>query len=176
MLMFALFSQIFSNQVHRVLSLIGCFFCAAILCIMLNAEFIATMLIIIYMGAIAMLFLFVIMIIGSNDEKEINKDYNKYLYIVISIVFASSIAFIFGSNLNSGHLIETSDTSIYALGKLLYEKYATNLFFTGLALLAGLIGAILLTIEYKHTRLIVKSNNKKTTDLVYPTIKSGIDI
>ncbi len=176
MLVFAIASQEFKNNINRVLSLVVTFFCAAILCVMLNASFIATMLVVVYMGAIAMLFLFVVMMIGdrASDSDLGNRKTLPIFACVIAFVAVLSSIFMSSKPLLFG---VQSSLDTLGIGKFIYEENYQSLFFIGLTLLVGLVGAVLLTIEYKTSRTILinshKSKNK--ADLVRGEFGSGID-
>ncbi|QED22821.1 NADH-quinone oxidoreductase subunit J family protein [Candidatus Deianiraea vastatrix] len=174
MLLFGCCASLFRDQVKRVLSLIGCFFSAAVLCIMLNAQFIATILIVVYMGAIAMLFLFIVMMIGNNNKVDNSLKLSKSVAILISSIFGIMILFIMLSGRKDMEYVSLNE-SISMLGKNIYEGHAIEVLFTGFILLTGLIGAILTTIRYKNNRKKVQIVEGKTY-VAKSDMKSGIEV
>ena len=174
MLLFALFATLLNSGVKRILCLIGTFFCAAILAIILNAEFIATLLILVYMGAIAMLFLFVIMMIGGGNEDGKSKSKSLPFSLLLVVIFFTMIAMVFLANIDIATQ-NSKNISIVDIGDKIYRELNTDFMYVGLILLSGLIGAILLTIRYKSSRILMRKLDTKI-ELVYPPIKSGVKI
>jgi len=143
------------NPVHSVLYLILAFFNSAGLFVLLGAEFVAMILVIVYVGAVAVLFMFVVMMLDI-DYSELRKGFQKYLPIggLIGLVLLAELALIgFGWGLGgvattdpataTPPLSEMSNTE--ALGSLIYTKYAFLFQMAGLILLVAMIGAIVLT-------------------------------
>ena len=143
------------NPVHSVLWLIVAFFNAAGLMVLVGAEFIAMLLVIVYVGAVAVLFLFVVMMLDI-DFAELRAGFIKNfpLGILIAVVLASEL--IFGIlAVNSGGLkLGTPDGSaatapgasnIEAIGTLMYGRYLFLFEAAGIILLVAMIGAIVLT-------------------------------
>ena len=143
------------NPVHSVLWLIVAFFNAAGLMVLVGAEFIAMLLVIVYVGAVAVLFLFVVMMLDI-DFAELRAGFIKNfpLGILIAVVLASEL--IFGIlAVNSGGLkLGTPDGSAApimgvsntaAIGALLYTRYLFLFEAAGIILLVAMIGAIVLT-------------------------------
>jgi NADH-quinone oxidoreductase subunit J len=141
------------NPVHAVLWLILAFFNAAGLMVLLGAEFIAMLLIIVYVGAVAVLFLFVVMMLNI-DFAELRSGFAKYLPIglVLAIVLAIELgygiwAYSEGA-IELGRRISPIDKhvpNIQAIGNLLYTRYLFIFEGAGLVLLVAMIGAIVLT-------------------------------
>jgi len=139
------------NPVHSVLWLIVAFFNAAGLMLLLGAEFIAMLVVIVYVGAVAVLFLFVVMMLDV-DFASLRSGFTRNLPfgIIIALVLLAEIvvavsAWESGPTL-SGHAIPTSGTpNIVALGQLLYSRYLFPFEIAGLILLVAMIGAIVLT-------------------------------
>lgn len=175
MLAFACASMFFSNSVNKVLSLVVSFFSAAILCILLRADFIATMLVVVYMGAIAMLFLFIVMSVGDVENSG-KIDSKKSIIGAIVTVFFGLLTFsvFFASNPIFGKIdtMEISD-----IGRFIYEDNFQSFFFAGVALFVGLIGAVLLVIEFKHKLQIKNKTNPvgEAAKLKDIEVLSGID-
>ena len=115
------------NPVHSVLFLILAFFNAAGLFVLMGAEFIAMILVIVYVGAVAVLFLFVVMMLDINFV-ELRQGFLQYLPI--------------------GALTETTNTA--ALGQILYTDYVYLFQTAGLTLLVAMIGAIVLTLRSRE--------------------------
>lgn len=176
MLVFAFLAISLRSSVKKVLSLIGVFFCAAILTIMLNAEFIATLLVLVYMGAIAMLFLFVVMMIGESDVIKITeKKRNLLPAILTSMTFSGLICIILLSNIGKPGDLNVQFT-ISDIGQTIYGQFGEIFIYVGFILLTALIGAILLTIHYKSQRISQKVKFDSKVDLKYPEIRSGVKI
>ena len=141
------------NPVHAVLFLILTFFNAAGLFILLGAEFLAMLLIIVYVGAVAVLFLFVVMMLDV-DFAELKAGFIKNApvgLLVGGIVLAELVALFAGQTLNLGlgktlaSVPAVGIDNTRALGLLIYTKYAYFFQGAGLILLTAMIGAIVLT-------------------------------
>jgi len=139
------------NPVHSVLWLIVAFFNAAGLMLLVGAEFIAMLVVIVYVGAVAVLFLFVVMMLDI-DFAQLRSGFTRNLPfgIIIALVLLSEIvvalsAWKAGPAL-SGHAIPAAATpNIVALGQLLYSRYLFAFELAGLILLVAMVGAIVLT-------------------------------
>ena len=139
------------NPVHSVLWLILAFFNAAGLMLLVGAEFIAMLVVIVYVGAVAVLFLFVVMMLDI-DFASLRSGFTRNLPfgIIIALVLLAEIivalsAWKAGPAL-SGHAIPAATTpNIVALGQLLYSRYLFAFELAGLILLVAMIGAIVLT-------------------------------
>ena len=140
------------NPVHSVLWLILAFFNAAGLFLILGAEFIAMLLVIVYVGAVAVLFLFVVMMLDV-DFAELRAGVAKYwpFATILAIVLLAEIIFALAA-WNAGTIAGaraapvTSDVpNIEALGRVLYTRYLYIFEAAGLVLLVAMIGAIVLT-------------------------------
>ena len=145
------------NPVHSVLFLIAAFFNAAGLFVLMGAEFLAMILVIVYVGAVAVLFLFVVMMLDINFV-EMRQGFLQYLPIggLIGVILLIELLFIFASwtvapdaasvaAAPMSALGEVSNTR--ALGLLLYTKYIYFFQASGLVLLVAMIGAIVLTLR-----------------------------
>jgi NADH-quinone oxidoreductase subunit J len=146
------------NPVHSVLYLILCFFNAAGLFILLGAEFLAMILVVVYVGAVAVLFLFVVMMLDV-DFVQLREGILDYLPIgvVIGLIVLVELALVFGTwslapdALNTIAAPTTAGVSnTQALGELLYTKYFYWFQVAGLILLVAMIGAIVLTLRHKE--------------------------
>ncbi len=139
------------NPVHSVLWLILSFFNAAGLMLLVGAEFIAMLVVIVYVGAVAVLFLFVVMMLDV-DFASLRSGFTRNLPfgIIIALVLMGEIilaisAWNAGPTLN-GHAIPAAATpNIVAIGQLLYSRYLFAFEIAGLILLVAMIGAIVLT-------------------------------
>jgi NADH-quinone oxidoreductase subunit J len=143
------------NPVHSVLFLILAFFNAAGLFVLLGAEFIAMILVIVYVGAVAVMFLFVVMMLDINFT-ELRKGVQDYLPIglLIGVILMVEMIFIVGGwHMSDGiatiilaptpPLSEVTNTD--AIGRILYTDYIYLFQIAGLILLVAMIGAIVLT-------------------------------
>ena len=143
------------NPVHSVLWLIVAFFNAAGLMVLVGAEFIAMLLVIVYVGAVAVLFLFVVMMLDI-DFAELRAGFvkNLPLGILLAIVLACELVLGIGAYRAGAVKLGTPDGSaaaaadvpnIEAMGQLLYTKYIFLFESAGLILLVAMVGAIVLT-------------------------------
>ena len=139
------------NPVHSVLWLILSFFNAAGLMLLLGAEFIAMLVVIVYVGAVAVLFLFVVMMLDI-DFASLRSGFTRNLPfgIIIAMVLAFEIVVAIMSHkagpvLADGRIAAPSQPNIVALGQLLYSRYLLPFEIAGLILLVAMIGAIILT-------------------------------
>ncbi len=145
------------NPVHSVLFLILTFFNAAGLFILAGAEFLALILVVVYVGAVAVLFLFVVMMLDV-DFTELRRGALSYLPIggAIGMILLVELLLVLGTwNFSSeaGRLAEPITaggvTNTQALGEILYTKYFFYFQVAGLVLLVAMIGAIVLTLRHK---------------------------
>jgi NADH-quinone oxidoreductase subunit J len=187
MLSFAVMSLVFKNNVNRALSLVLSFFAAAILAIMINAEFIATMLIVIYMGAIAMLFLFVIITIGDGNDQTTSKNKTlcfKKISTILCVIFAAIFIFVLMSHIYSSNArFETSERSLFStkdIGIFLYNIQYSTIIYCGLILFIALVSAVVIAVEYKFQsknddfdKIKNKINISNKARLVKKDIKQG---
>jgi NADH-quinone oxidoreductase subunit J len=148
------------NPVHSVLFLILAFFNAAGLFILLGAEFLAMILVIVYVGAVAVLFLFVVMMLDI-DFARLRSGFIRYLPIgmLVGLMLLTELVLIFGSWVFSPQIVglraaplptgPTTLTNTQALGNLLYTRYVFVFQMAGLVLLVAMIGAIVLTLRQR---------------------------
>jgi len=146
------------NPVHAVLFLILTFFNAAGLFVLLGAEFLAMLLVIVYVGAVAVLFLFVVMMLDV-DFAELRAGFIKNApvgLIVGGIVLAELVALfgVYGFELGLGKQLAAvapeGVSNTKALGLLIYTRYAYFFQGAGLVLLVAMVGAIVLTLRHKE--------------------------
>jgi NADH-quinone oxidoreductase subunit J len=154
------------NPVHSVLFLILAFVNAAGLFVLLGAEFLAMILVIVYVGAVAVLFLFVVMMLDV-DFAELRQGFLQYLPIgalVGTIFLAELVLLVVGWTINP-QMSQTitapippigSTTNTEALGQVLYTRYVYFFELSGLVLLVAMVGAIVLTLHHKP---LVKRQN-----------------
>ena len=145
------------NPVHSVLWLILTFFNAAGLFVLLGAEFVAMILVVVYVGAVAVLFLFVVMMLDINITM-IREGFLKYLWVGASIglILLIELAVVFGGWVMSPESeglrgapapAPGAVSNTEALGLLLYTDYAYVFQAAGLVLLVAMVGAIVLTLR-----------------------------
>lgn len=146
------------NPVHSVLWLILAFFSAAGLFVLLGAEFVAMLLVIVYVGAVAVLFLFVVMMLDV-DFARLKSEFARYLPLglVMALVILVQLAVAFGAWEPAGTVAEMRQVPIaentlntHALGLVLYDRYLLAFQTAGLILLVAMIGAILLTLRHRR--------------------------
>ena len=146
------------NPVHSVLFLILSFFSAAGLFVTMGAEFLAMLLVVVYVGAVAVLFLFVVMMLDV-DFARLRADYARYLPlggIVAAVLLAEmimvSVAVVQGGAANGASApgaLGPDVTNVEAIGRVLYTDYIYFFQAAGLVLLVAMIGAIVLTLRHK---------------------------
>jgi NADH-quinone oxidoreductase subunit J len=163
------------NPVHSVLFLILAFVNAAGLFVLLGAEFLAMILVVVYVGAVAVLFLFVIMMLDV-DFTELREGFIEYLPvgIVIGGIFLFELLLIVGvwvidpgvaKSITAAIPANVSNTE--ALGLVLYTKYIHYFQIAGMVLLVAMIGAIVLTLRHKVNvkRQDINVQNARTPEL-----------
>jgi NADH-quinone oxidoreductase subunit J len=145
------------NPVHSVLFLILAFVNAAGLFLLLGAEFLAMLLVVVYVGAVAVLFLFVVMMLDV-DFAELRQGFLQYLPIgaLIGVIFLIELVLVVSGWAISPSAIQVAIvsnppaeavTNTEAIGRVLYTRYALFFQFAGLVLLVAMIGAIVLTLR-----------------------------
>ena len=146
------------NPVHSVLFLILCFFNAAGLFVLLGAEFLAMILVVVYVGAVAVLFLFVVMMLDV-DFVELREGMLNYLPVggIIGLIVLVELALVLGSwsidpaSVSVRAAPAPSDvTNTEALGRVLYTDFIYYFQAAGLVLLVAMVGAIVLTLRHKE--------------------------
>ena len=143
------------NTVYSVFFLILVFISISILFIMIGAEFLGMVMLIVYVGAVAVLFLFVVMMLNVNEkatERPIKKNFINNIsvgYIVGAIIFLELLVVIGGWKYKSNFIkLSSTDLSVsntHALGSVLYTDYIHLFQISGIILLVAMIGAISLT-------------------------------
>ena len=147
------------NPVHSVLFLILAFFNAAGLFVLLGAEFLAMILVVVYVGAVAVLFLFVVMMLDINFV-ELRQGFQRYLPIggLIGLVLLCELFLVLVAGWSPGAPVKavgaapTNDavSNTVALGQLLYTRYVYAFQTAGAILLVAMIGAIVLTLRARE--------------------------
>ena len=155
------------NPVFSVLFLILAFFNAAGLFVLIGAEFIAMLLVVVYVGAVAVLFLFVVMMLDINFA-EMRAGFQKYLplgLVVGGILVFELVAAIYGDAFKGASLPAMPEISnTRALGNVLYTKYMYLFQVAGLILLVAMIGAISLTMRKRPgvRRQVIAEQNARS--------------
>jgi NADH-quinone oxidoreductase subunit J len=148
------------NPVHSVLFLILAFFSAAGLFVLLGAEFLAMLLVVVYVGAVAVLFLFVVMMLDV-DFAALRQGFARYMPLgglvagalaIEMVVVATTVASHGAAGINpapnaSGGIADITNPE--AIGRVLYTHYVYFFQAAGLVLLVAMIGAIVLTLRHK---------------------------
>ena len=165
------------NPVHSVLWLILAFFNAAGLMVLLGAEFIAMLLVIVYVGAVAVLFLFVVMMLDI-DFAELRAGFVEYLPFGVLIALVLLAEIVLGIGIWQAGPVELAQraapaaadvSNIKAIGELLYTKYIFLFEAAGIILLVAMIGAIVLTHRARggvRAQNIAKQNRRRPEDAV----------
>ncbi|HEY2835115.1 MAG TPA: NADH-quinone oxidoreductase subunit J [Rhizomicrobium sp.] len=160
------------NPVHSVLFLILAFFNAAGLFVLLGAEFLGMILVVVYVGAVAVLFLFVVMMLDV-DFSELKRGALQYLpfgaliglVLVVELITAGSVWVLKPAALAAkAHATPAGLTNTEALGRILYTDYVYYFQIAGLVLLVAMIGAIVLTLRARPgvRRQNVAAQNART--------------
>ena len=152
-----LFTVISRNPVHSVLWLILAFISSAGLFVLLGAEFLAMLLMIVYVGAVAVLFLFVVMMLDV-DFAELKAEMAKYLPLglLIGLILLMQLTMVYGvwetaegAEAMIASAMPEGMHNTQALGMVMYDKYFLLFQLSGLILLVAMIGAIVLTLRHR---------------------------
>jgi NADH-quinone oxidoreductase subunit J len=180
------------NTVYSALALIVAFFNAAILMLLSGAEFISFVVMIVYVGAVAVLFLFVVMMLNIK-AKDLKITFGPYLYITLGVALLLAIeiglmAFFFQGSPNAENLLAfprpRRTENIVALGQVIYTHYAYIFQIAGLILFVAMIGAIVLTDNMRRTLFLKKQDISTQTKrskenslvLTSPPIGKGVSL
>jgi NADH-quinone oxidoreductase subunit J len=169
------------NPVHSVLFLILAFVNASGLFILLGAEFLAMILVVVYVGAVAVLFLFVIMMLDV-DFAELRSGFLNYLpfgMLIAALVLAELLLVTGGWVINPnvtkalGSPIPAGISNTEALGLVLYTKYIHYFQIAGMVLLVAMVGAIVLTLRHKPNvkRQNISVQNARTKAMAMDVVK-----
>ncbi|MGC6473077.1 MAG: NADH-quinone oxidoreductase subunit J [Candidatus Puniceispirillaceae bacterium] len=160
------------NPVHSVLFLILAFFNAAGLFILLNAEFLAMLLVVVYVGAVAVLFLFVVMMLDINYS-ELREGFQKYRSLglfIAAVLLVELFATFFEYTGNVKTLPSPGAVhNTKALGQVIYTDYIYLFQLAGLILLVAMVGAITLTLRRRsgvRTQVIADQNSRTREETV----------
>ena len=180
-----LFTVVSRNPVHSVLWLILSFLSAAGLFVLLGAEFVAMLLIIVYVGAVAVLFLFVVMMLDV-DFSELKAEMARYLplALLIAVVILMQFVMAFGaweSNAAAqalrAQVMPVDRHNTEALGLILYDQYFLLFKLAGLILLVAMIGASVLTLrhraEVKRQDVVARMMRDPATAMELRDVKPG---
>jgi NADH-quinone oxidoreductase subunit J len=162
------------NPVHSVLFLILAFFNAAGLFVLTGAEFLAMILVVVYVGAVAVLFLFVVMMLDV-DFTELKSGALQYLPIgaLLGLILLAELVMVGGvwvmapaSKTALASATPAGMTNTAALGRILYTDYIYYFQIAGLVLLVAMIGAIVLTLRHRPgvRRQSIRVQNARTPE------------
>ena len=173
------------NPVHSVLFLILAFFNAAGLFVLLGAEFLAMILVVVYVGAVAVLFLFVVMMLDINFV-ELRQGFLQYLPVgaLIGLMLLVELVLMFGAwafapEAASVARAPTPDnlSNTAALGALLYTRYVYAFQAAGMILLVAMIGAIVLTLRaregVRHQKIAQQIGRGRAQTIEIVKVKPG---
>lgn len=180
------------NPVHSVLFLILAFFNAAGLFVLLGAEFVAMILVIVYVGAVAVLFLFVVMMLNV-DAEEMRRGFARHLPvgILVGVILFAQLAFVVTAafvapevlNLTAQNAIAADVPNTTAIGRVMYTKYAYIFQVCGLILLTAMIGAIVLTLRPRRTDTLrqnlsaqIERTRAEAVDIVAVNVGEGVKL
>ena len=182
------------NPVHSVLWLILAFFNAAGLMVLVGAEFIAMLLVIVYVGAVAVLFLFVVMMLDI-DFAEMRAGFIKNFPLGIAIALVLLAELVMGIGAYRAGVLELGSpdgtgatplgmSNIEAFGALLYTKYIFLFETAGIILLVAMIGAIVLTHRrrpdgargHQNISKQVRRNPEEATQMKQPKVGEGVEL
>jgi len=181
------------NPVHSVLFLILAFFNSAGLFVLMGAEFLAMLLVIVYVGAVAVLFLFVVMMLDI-DFIRLREGFQQYMPIggVLGLILMAELAVVVGGHFAASTAVAEHGatpvapgpavgdiTNAEALGRVLYTDYVYVFQAAGLVLLVAMIGAIVLTLRHRNVRRQriadqTARHAKDTVELVKVPTGSGV--
>ncbi len=174
------------NSVYSVLLLIFSFFNAAALFVLLGAEFIAMSLVIVYVGAVAVLFLFVVMMLDINSKDKKNIKVNRKLLMFVGLILLAEIIAIIYTSLHSDTVLVKAQVPLTVdgikdntaqIGEVLYTKYSYLFQVCGIILFVAIISAIILT--FRGTRGVRKQDvnsqlcRNKSNSVKIVAVKAG---
>ena len=147
------------NPVHSVLFLILAFFNSAGLFVLIGAEFLAMILVVVYVGAVAVLFMFVVMMLDINFLR-LQEGFMRFLPVglLVGIILLAELVLVGGTYIVAGDAepalaaAEPAVSNTVAIGNLLYTQYFYPFQAAGMILLVAIIGAITLTLRHRSVR------------------------
>ena len=176
------------NPVHAVLFLILAFFNAAGLFVLLGAEFLAMILVVVYVGAVAVLFLFVVMMLDV-DFAELRAGFmkNAPLGALVGLILLAELVLVIGVRFVNPKVLANPTapipsagsgiTNTEALGRVLYTNYVYFFQVAGIVLLVAMIGAIVLTLHHKprvkRQNIADQITRTKATSIEIVKVRSG---
>ena len=183
----------FKNTVHSVFFLILTFITVGCLFIMIGAEFLVMILLIVYVGAVAVLFLFVVMMLNVAEKKNTDSSSNKSTHvpigIIVSLVVLLEVLVVIGGWQYKSDFIKTENlniqselTNTHLLGNVIYTDYIHLFQVAGVILLLAMVGAIVLTYRkregVKRQSYInqISRERKDSVELAEVKFKSGVKI
>jgi NADH-quinone oxidoreductase subunit J len=171
------------NPVHSVLFLILTFFNAAGLFVLLGAEFLAMLLVVVYVGAVAVLFLFVVMMLDV-DFVELKQGFLRYMPLgaLVGVVLFAEL-FLIGASWSKPAQIHAiapagnAATNAEALGQVLYTDYLALFQLSGLVLFVAMIGAVVLTLRHRpgvrRQKVHLQVGRRRSEGVELKDVKSG---
>ncbi|QXK92348.1 NADH-quinone oxidoreductase subunit J [Neoehrlichia mikurensis] len=145
-----------SNPVYSVLSLILTFFISSTLFILLGAEFIAMLIIIVYVGAVAVLFLFVVMMIDI-DYSRIKQGFTKYFIISLmcGVVFFVDVVLVIQNSHMRSDMVKNQNNmeNVFMIGNVIYTDYMYAFHLSGILLLVSIVSALVLALYHQDDAL-----------------------
>ena len=178
------------NPVHSVLWLILAFFNAAGLMLLVGAEFIAMLLVIVYVGAVAVLFLFVVMMLDI-DFAAMRAGFTRYLGFGLMVALVLAVEIVFAVAAWQAGAIQLSQRvaptpadlpNVEALGTVLYTRYLYIFEAAGLVLLVAMIGAIVLTHRARKSSRVqqpdqqIRRRPSEATRNLNPPVGAGVEL
>jgi NADH-quinone oxidoreductase subunit J len=173
------------NPVHSVLFLILTFFSSAGLFVLLGAEFLAMLLVVVYVGAVAVLFLFVVMMLDV-DFVELRQGFLAYAPIggLVALALMGELALVASASVGANGApialapsAPTPITNAEAIGRVLYTDYLMIFQMAGLVLLVAMIGAIVLTLRHrpgvKRQNIAAQVGRKRSEGVELKDIRPG---
>ncbi len=173
------------NPVHSVLFLILTFFTSAGLFVLLGAEFLAMLLVVVYVGAVAVLFLFVVMMLDV-DFAEMKKGFLSYMPLgaVIALALMGELVLVASASLSAqgspiaiGPAPVSDISNAEAIGQVLYTEYLLVFQMAGLVLFVAMIGAIVLTLRHrpgvKKQNIAAQVGRKRSEGVELKDIRPG---
>ena len=169
------------NPVHAVLFLILSFFNAAGLFVIMGAEFLAMLLVVVYVGAVAVLFLFVVMMLDI-DYADMREGFQRHLPIggIVGLILLVELVLIFsGPGTTIGIApIETTRSNTAQLGDVIYTDYLYLFQLAGMILLVAMIGAITLTMRHregvKRQSIAAQNARKREETITLQSVESHV--